>query len=151
MRDNAFRKAQLAHNAQLSRTRNQARSVNTQRAMDLMGYMGMNQANRDIQDSFSQQMMQLKSQQAQLENVQDQYVMQGEYLRDLADRQDKAAYYQNLADNFVNAANALQSAGINVNQTKLNQDMMSLLPQLSEYGLGIRNTKEGYEVYSTKG
>jgi len=116
------------------------------RATDIGTYMATNEASARVNDAYAQQVMQLKSQQSQLENVQDQYQMQGEHMRDLADRQDKAAYYNNLAQDWINIANAMQSAGINLNQSQLNKDLQALLPQLNEYGIGIKMIDGEYQV-----
>lgn len=137
VRENQRRNLQLSTNAALNRGRNTARGVNTMRAMDLATQQQANQSQRAIDDSFANQMMNILGQEAQLENIQDQTVMQGEQARDLFDRQDLDQYYTNMAQNIVGMGEGIQNIGTDLNQIKQRDVIQNLLNQLSSYGLEI--------------
>lgn len=146
IRDNSLRGVQLKENAARSRNRNSASSVNTLRALDLATDATTDQAEGDIQAQYASQLMNLFGQQAGLENQQDSAVMAGDQAADLADRQDRDAYFTNLADNFVNLGSAVQKQGKDLNVNAQNNDIMSLLPSLSKYGLGYIYDENGNPV-----
>lgn len=100
--------------------RNSARGVNTQRALDLATDVNVNNAQNNIYDNFSKQMMNLLSQQAGFENQQDQAVMSGEQQRDLADRQDRDNYYTQLAQDISTKGEGIQTIGKMLNENRSN-------------------------------
>lgn len=114
-----------------------ARGISQQRAMDLAVDQNANQADAQIYDNFAKQMMQLFSQGARLENIQDAETMRGEERRDLRDRADKDAHYSNMAQNIVGMGEGVQQTGKDLNQTKQNEIIMKMLNQLHKYGVGF--------------
>lgn len=119
------------------RNRSNSRSANTQRATDLAIEQQANRQKSDVYNTFAQQMINLLSQEAQFENVQDQAVLSGEQARDLADRQDRDAFSTNIAKNLSTIGQGLQETGKDVNAINQNEIIMNLLNQLSSYGLTI--------------
>lgn len=142
-RDKQLADIKLGEEASRQRGRNSARGVNTLRAMDIASDMTANQAQNQAYNAYAQQMMQMLGQKAQMENQQDQMVMQGEYQRDLADRQDVDQFYTNLAQNFASQSELMQKQGRDMNQAQYNKMILEMSPMFSKYGIGVemRNGK----------
>ena len=119
-RDKALTDLESARTRSTLNNRKSARGVNTQRALDLASDVNANNAQNDIYDNFSKQMMGLLSQQAGFENQQDSAVMQGEQNRDLADRQDRDNYFTQMAQDIATKGEGIQTLGKMVNQNKAN-------------------------------
>lgn len=147
-RENALQDLRMQYNAAKAANRDRATGVNTIRAMDMATDLGAAKGKNSIYDAFSQQMMGLLGQQSQLENQQDSAVMQGEYQRDLADRQDRDNFYSQHAQDLVNMGTNIQGFGRNLNTNQGNKDMNSLISQLSKYGLGFVRDEKGNLVLS---
>lgn len=142
-RDKQLADIKLGEEASRQRGRNTARGVNTLRAMDISSDIAANQAQNQAYNAYAQQMMQMLGQKAQMENMQDQMVMQGEYQRDLADRQDVDQFYTNLAQNFASQSELMQKQGRDMNQAQYNKMILEMSPMFSKYGIGVemRNGK----------
>jgi hypothetical protein len=142
-RDKQLADIKMGEEASRQRGRNSARGVNTLRAMDVAADITANQSQNQAYNMYAQQMMQLLGQKAQMENQQDQAVMQGEYTRDLADRQDVDQFYTNLAENFASQSELMQKQGRDMNQSQYNKMIMEMSPLFSKYGIGVemRNGK----------
>ena len=120
-------------NASKKATRNSARGVNTQRALDLAADLNKNAAESDIYSNFANQMMSIAGAEANMELAQDEAVMSGEEKRDLADRQDRDAYYTQRGIALANRGQGIQQIGKNLNEIKMNQMKLKLLESLGEY------------------
>ena len=120
-------------NASKKATRNSARGVNTQRALDLAADLNKNLAESDIYSNFANQMMSIAGAEANMELAQDEAVMSGEEKRDLADRQDRDAYYTQRGIALANRGQGIQQIGKNLNVTELNKIKLKLLESLGEY------------------
>ena len=120
-------------NASKKATRNSARGVNTQRALDLAADLNKNVAESDIYSNFANQMMSIIGAEANMELAQDEAVMSGEEKRDLADRQDRDAYYTQRGIALANRGQGIQQIGKNLNVTELNKIKLKLLESLGEY------------------
>lgn len=142
-RENALTDLKIQKNSARLSNRDNAKSVNTVRALDIMTDMGYNSGMNAIYDNFSKQMMGNLSEQAQLENQQDSVVMQGEQDRDLADRQDRDKFYTQKGQDLVNLGTNLQGLGKNLNTHQENKDVVDLMGQLSKYGLNFTRDKNG--------
>ena len=118
VRDENLKDLELARTGQISRNRNSARGLNTQRALDLTADANINDTKSKIFSQFAQAMQQIYGQEATLENDQDAHVMQGEYMRDLADRQDRDNYFSQMAQDIATKGTGLQHIGKNVNEIK---------------------------------
>lgn len=137
LRDNSLKDLQLSRTAALKRGRNSARGVNTMRALDLASTLQADTQATDIQDNYTRQLMNIFSQQAGMENQQDQVVMQGEAARDLADRQDRDNFSTQLGKDKANIGYGLQETGKDLNSIKQNQVINNLLAELSKYGITV--------------
>jgi len=104
----------------LKRGRNSARSVNTQRALDLSSTQSANKAAGQIMSQSASEMQKILGQEAQAQNMQDKFVMQGEQNRDKADRQDKDNYNTQLSVNQVGAGRAAQELSKNLGKIASN-------------------------------
>lgn len=100
------------------RNRGSARGVNTMRALDLATDMQSNQQRAAVFNAYLQQMQQIFGQEANLENIQDRFVMQGEQQRDLADRMDRDNYYTQMGKDIATMGRGMQKTGKDVNQMK---------------------------------
>lgn len=134
-KDNALKDVDRAVTSNKSRSRNTARGVNQMRALDLASDMAANQSRENIYDNFAKQMMGILSQEASLENQQDQVVMQGEQNRDLADRQDRDNFYTQMAQDIATKGQGIQQIGKDLNQAEQQKVIMKMLNQLSKYGI----------------
>ena len=134
MLDNALRDSGLEANAAQKRGRSMSRSANTARAMDIALNSNKNISDSKIRDVFAQQMMALYGQQAQLENQQDAYVMQGNAQRDANDRADKAARFSTMRDADMGIGKAISGIGANINTAKGRNATGDLLNSMSMFG-----------------
>lgn len=155
IRDEALNDLELARTGSIRRNRNTARGVNTQRALDLASDAGANRAMTDVHSNFAEQIMGILGQQAQMESMQDQMVMQGEEKRDTADRMDRGAFYTNLARDERNIGEALARTGKSANEIKGRGVNENLLNSMTEYANvnvmnGTMSAKEGLEVAGDK-
>jgi hypothetical protein len=132
-KDNANRRIRSNANTSKRSGRNSARGASTQRALDLAVDMGVNDAQLNVDDAFSRQMMALLSEQGGLENQQDSAVMQGEAARDMNDRRDKDNFYSNKAKDISTMGTGIQETGKDLNAIKQNEMYMKLLNQMSKY------------------
>ncbi len=135
MLDRNLNDLELARNSQIRRSRNSARSVNTMRALDLAADQSINNARSNSYNAATSQMMNIMGQEAQMQNQRDQVVMGGEQARDIADRQDKASYYTQLAQNMVGMGQGFQETGKDLNDRKFGKVSHNLINQLSKYGI----------------
>lgn len=142
-RDKLLQDLQLQQNTITGRNRNTARGVNTLRALDIAGDITTNQGINQAYNQYAQQMMQILGQKAQMENMQDEKVMTGEYQRDLADRQDLDNFYTNLAKNIANASEFTQKTGRDLNVAQRNQDILAAMNSMSKYGIGWERQPDG--------
>lgn len=137
IKDSNLRRITAQGNAAKKSGRNSARGINQQRALDLATDINVNDASLNATDSYSRTMMDLFGQQAGLENAQDSAVMQGEYQRDLADRQDKDNFSTQLGKDISTQGRGIQQIGKDLNAVKQNEMMMKVINQLSKYGLAF--------------
>lgn len=146
VKDESMGDAALNRNAAISRNRNSSRGVNTTRALDLASDAQFNEQEQNIQQYSAQQMMAILGQEAQFESNRDQMVMQGEQARDLADRQDKDAYYSNKAEDIASKGQGIQQMGKDLNASKLAEYNSNLIASMSANGTMIN--KKGQVVYT---
>jgi len=118
MRDENLKDLELSRTGQILRNRNSSMGLNTQRALDLTTDTNMNDTKSKIFNQFAQAMQDIYKQEAALENDQDVHVMQGEYNRDLADREDRDNYFSQMAQDIATKGTGLQNIGKNINEIK---------------------------------
>lgn len=155
--------ARISNNTAKARNRNSAQSINTLRGLDAVTDLQTDQVNAGITSNEAQQMINLLSARTGLLNQRDQAVMQGEQTRDLADRRDRDAYFNNLSRNLSDMGTGLQTFGKNINQDQYNRESLGLMNELSKYGLGYKKVggqyqlvkigpaQKGYEPVNTSG
>lgn len=136
-RDSALQDLSRASVGSKSSNRNSARGVNTQRALDLSTDMAANQSREKIFSDFSKQMMDLLDRKSGLQNEKDFRVMTGEDVRDDRDRQDRDAFYSQMAEDLGTKNLMLQNMGKNLNSMKERTVTQNLINQLSEHGLKL--------------
>ena len=124
--DEALKSLEGQRQSMTSQNRRTARGVNTMRALDLAAYESANKSQGDIYGNYAKDMMNIMSQEAQMENQQDQMVMQGEQTRDLADRADKDAYYNAKGQGLANLGATAAQIGNQINQSKERDNTMKL-------------------------
>jgi len=150
-RDKALKDLETSRTRTTRANRNTARGVNTLRALDLATDVNANEAQADIYDNFSKNMMDLLSKQAGFENQQDQAVMSGEQARDLADRQDRDNYYTQIAEDIATKGQGIQQIGKMLNQNKYNTAAEQAVNDSSvnfQYDNGVLTDKAGNPVMS---
>ena len=135
-RDANLQELLLAKNGAAVRNRNTARSINTQRALDLATEANYNKGLTSVYTDFANKMMGILSQEAGMENMQDQVVMRGEEKRDLEDRQDKDAFYTNLARDRQAIGEGISRTGKSINEIKTRGVNENFLNMLGDY-LGV--------------
>ena len=113
------------------------------RALDLVANQSLNDSKSDIYSNYARQMQDILRQQAGLENQQDAYVMQGEQSRDLADRQDRDAFFTNLGEGLTGVAKGISQTGKDLNTQIGNQDILDILSDLSKNGISYVRDKNG--------
>lgn len=143
VRDENLRDLELSRNGLIDRNRNSARGINTLRALDLATDATVNNSKSQVYNQFAQMMQQILGQEAQLKMQQDQAVMQGEQNRDLADRQDKDAYYTQLAQDIATKGTGLQHIGKNINEIVGRKDKYKHLDEQ----LGLMKEGVDYSIY----
>ena len=153
-RDESIQDLLLSKNANTVRNRNSARSINTQRALDIASESGFNKALTSTYSDFANKMIGVLSQESQMENAQDQMVMKGEEFRDTADRQDRDAFYSNVARDQVAIGEAVTRTGKSVNDIKargVNQEFLNALSQYLDIDLttGKLRRKAGVDITGT--
>lgn len=150
VRDENLSDLNLARNAAIKRNRNSARGINTQRALDLTVDSGVNRNMSDLYSTFASQMLGITGQEAQMQNQQDQMVMRGEQMRDLADRQDRDNFFTQLARDEQAIGEAVSGIGKNVNQIKergVNEDFLNAMydyiqGNMKTGNITVKNTKK---------
>lgn len=134
IRDNKLKDSELSRTSTIKRNNNSARSINTLRALNLATDAQVNNQKDNIQDVFSQQMMSILNQKSGMQNQQDQMVMQGEQSRDLADRQDRDNFYNQLITGYKNNGEVISQTGKDLNAIKTRSTNMALINDMSKYG-----------------
>lgn len=140
-RDAQLRTLQEQASATSSANKSTARGINTLRALDIATDATKLNAMNQVHSQFAQQMMGILGQQAQAETQQDQIVMGGEAAADLANRQDKGAFYTQVARDQQAIGEGIARTGKAINDVKERNVNNNFLNMLSDY-LDI-NTKTG--------
>ena len=118
VRDNKLQDLELSRQGTIARNNNSTRSLNTLRALNLATDSSANNTKTEIYNQFAQAMQTILSQEAQMKNEQDKVVMQGEYMKDIADRQDRDKFFSNLAQDISTMGTGLQQTGKHLNTVK---------------------------------
>lgn len=140
---NQQEQARINRNSANANNRNGASSINTLRALDIATGMAGNKELDDISNNYASQDVGLLNQKAGMQNQRDQMVQTGDYQRDLADRQDRDNYFSNMSQSLSTLSTGVMSQGKYLNQAKGRNDFLSLLPDLSPYGIGLDYDNNG--------
>lgn len=141
-RDSLLNDLQLARTSSVNRNNNSSRSVNTSRALNLATDSMINKSQSDIYSNYANQLMSIIQSEAGLYNDRDSKVMQGEYARDLADRQDRDNFYTQLGKDKLTLGEGISRTGKTLNQIKERDVTQEFLNQMFNYLQG--------DVYSGK-
>ena len=147
VRDEKLKDLELSRNSAIRRGRNSARGVNTMRALDIGNDMNFNNSASDVRNQFAQQMMNILSQQAQMQNNQDQVVMQGEAVRDLSDRQDNDNFYTQKGRDMANIGYGLQNIGGRFNKFKGRTENLGMIEEMKRLGLNNAQIQAFLEMF----
>ena len=112
------------------RNRNSARGINTQRALDIATDTGFNSAENDLLAKELQAIMGIEGNIANAQLDISGKKASGEQYRDVSDRQDRDAFYSNLAKDYVGVGEAVSRTGKALNQIKerdVKGDFMNML------------------------
>lgn len=137
MRANAKEDLQRQSVNAANQVSNNTLSNGTRQALLAANYADTLKGINDMNNSINTQEMSLMDRRSALLQDIDRMVMQGEAQRDLADRQDKDAYYTNLSRNAADYAAGLQHLGGMFNRHQENITNNNLLAQLSQYGFTL--------------
>lgn len=110
-----------------------ARGIQQVRAMDLATDMASNRGEQDIDLNYAKQTMDLLSKKAGLQSQIDQVVMGGEQGADLANRQDRDAFFTQMSKDIATKGQGIQTIGKDMNQVAMNPQVLKLLEQLGKY------------------
>jgi len=136
VRDNKLQDLELSRQGTINRNNASARGINTLRALNLVTDAMANNTETEIYNQFAQAMQGIFSQEASMLNDRDVKVMQGEYMRDLADRQDRDAFFTNLGKDISTMGTGLQVTGKNLNAMKTRGVTNNLLNQMyNQFGV----------------
>lgn len=130
--DQAIQNNQLNTNAYKSQANNNARSINTMRAMNLATEAQQMAADNAAYMQYAQQVANIDSQIAQMMNHQDQMQMSGNYQRDIADRQDRDNFNKQLQQDIATRNRGIQEIGKTLNDWKERDFNFNTINQLSK-------------------
>lgn len=143
VRDETLRDIKLKSDTARKRSRGSARSVNTLRGLEQMSNAQEQETTSNIYSNYAKQLSGVLGQMSQAQTQQDRMVMAGEQARDLADRQDRDNFFTQLNKDIGNYGTSMQKMGKDLNVKQGDKDFLDLLPQMSQYGLGMRKDKNG--------
>lgn len=118
IRDSNLRDIDAAQRGVTGRMRKSARGVNTLRSFDLAAGSSFEDARRGAYNDYSKAMADFLTARAGMQDARDAQVMGAEANRDLADRQDRDAFFTNLGQARIDQARAMTQVGQNLNQLK---------------------------------
>ena len=127
LRDSQLQDVELARQGTISRNNNSTRSINTQRALNLVTDSQTNEAKSQVQNQFAQQMMGIMGQQAGQENTMDQARMTGEAQRADNEVKNQDSFYSNLARNISSIGASVALTGKSLNDMKERDTMMNIV------------------------
>lgn len=127
LRSSQLQDVELARQGTINRNNNSTRSINTQRALNLVTDSQTNEAKSQVQNQFAQQMMGIMGQQAGQENTMDQAKMTGEMQRADNEVKNQDSFYSNLARNIASIGTATALTGKSMNDMKERDTMMKIV------------------------
>lgn len=140
-KDYALHDAELSRNASVSRNSNSARSINTLNALNLATDQQFNDASGKIYANNAAALQKMMGVKADLQRDIDSNVMRGAADKDMNDRRDRDAFYQNMNEVIKNSGQTAETIGSYLNQMKQAKVSMNLVNELGRHGMRI--TKNG--------
>lgn len=116
-------------------------------ASDIAGTRTLNQAQGQIDGRIAQMDLGISQMQGQFENIRQQ----GEQQRDLADRQDKDAFFTNLSNDFTTAFEGGQIDARNKNSILYNKDVKSLIQKYKQGLIDINEFSSSFAAIMQAG
>lgn len=148
---NKMKQLALARSGSVKRNNNSARGINTQRALNLATDAQINSEQGNIQEAYASGMVGIQNQEASFLNMMDAKVMQGAAGKEIADKQDRDAYYTQRGVDIANRGTGLQEASYDINKMKESKVKGQALNNLSDLvdidpNTGIMTMKKGAKL-----
>ena len=140
-KDAALHDAELSRNAAVSRNSNSARSINTLNALNLATDQQFNNTIGKIYANNAAALQKMMEVKADLQKDIDANVMKGAADKDMNDRRDRDAFYQNMNEVIKNSGYTAEQIGSYLNQMKQAKVSMNLVNELGRHGMRV--TKDG--------
>ena len=118
IRDNALSSLEKDRAGSISRNNASARSINTQRALNLATDATINNNKSDLYSKFAQSMLGVKSQEAAQMDRNDQMKMSGEDKRAERELQNTDNFFNNMAKNISDKYRGIGETGKSLNKIK---------------------------------
>ena len=118
IRDNALSSLEKDRAGSISRNNASARSINTQRALNLATDAAINNNKSDLYSKFAQSMLGVKSQEAAQMDRNDQMRMSGEDKRAERELQNTDNFFNNMAKNISDKYRGIGETGKSLNKIK---------------------------------
>ena len=118
IRDNALSSLEKDRAGSISRNNASARSINTQRALNLATDAAINNNKSDLYSKFAQSMLGVKSQEAAQMDRNDQMKMSGEEKRAERELQNTDNFFSNMAKNISDKYRGIGETGKSLNKIK---------------------------------
>ena len=141
--DNQMRDIRLNEATTRKNFRNSARGINQLRAGEMSAHINTGKQERQAYNDYYNRMSPLFDKEASMMLDQDAKVMQGEYTRDLADRQDRDAYASSMSSHYADMGKYFQTLGKDANTAQENSEKEGIIKEMSGYGYHYdRKTKK---------
>ena len=127
IRDNALSSLEKDRAGSISRNNASARSINTQRALNLATDAAINNNKSDLYSKFAQSMLGVKSQEAAQMDRNDQMRMSGEDKRAERELQNTDNFFSNMAKNISDKYRGIGETGKALNETKQRETTNEIL------------------------
>lgn len=149
--DQAKLEAQLAFNQAKKEAAGNLRST-SQLQSNLSGLAASEATQKGrISGRFAESMMGQLNRLSGMQLETDRIQRAGKQESFLANQADRDNFFTQFNADLVNLGTGVQKSGADLNAMKLNEDILSLLPEISAYGIGVRRKPGGgYELYETE-
>ena len=131
IRDNALSSLEKDRAGSISRNNASARSINTQRALNLATDAAINNNKSDLYSKFAQSMLGVKSQEAAQMDRNDQMRMTGEEKRAERELQNTDNFFSNMAKNISDKYRGIGETGKALNETKQRKATNEILKDMN--------------------
>lgn len=140
----------ISRNTQTQNAINNTSSLNTQNALRTIIDYGADRNQLANNAKFANVKSGILDNRAKTSMVIDERVMSGNQEADLNNRKDMDNFYNNVNKDLGNLGTSIQEFGKNMNQEQYNEDYMTLLGDLSKYGISYKRNSKGKLVQVIK-